>query len=180
MGFTQSHESNIFTASEAESRKGQLNGFTVAERDKKISSLVPAITGCNLRSVCTRVRQDHYNDIFKGKIPEKWDSSYYLLFSSLIGSTLMVHRSKGTVRPIEFVFDSDQRHGNRAYRLAQNFRPNGAFEGLLNVSHKDDEEFLPLQAADLFAWNVRRSLAHPHEARRDYHDAIRLPGSVTV
>lgn len=42
---------------------------------------------------------------------------------------------------------------------------------LVNIAYQDDKQFLPLQAADLLAWQVRRGFSHPEPRRRHLDEA---------
>ena len=77
----------------------------------------------------------------------------YLLFPSIIAAAVEIERIEGISQPTEFVFDSDQRFERLAYEMVPDLMPLQSFKGgIVNVSYRDDRQFLPLQAADLLAW----------------------------
>jgi len=163
-----------FKSTEAIWRRGQFRGFTTEQRDTKIDSLIGVIEQCTDRAICARVRQRDYDEIIKNNIPPKWDSAYYFLFAYLIGSTIAIEKLYGPGEPMEFVFDSDERHERPAYDLVFSLLPFQSFSGLVNVMYRDDKIFLPLQAADLLAWQIRRAFSCSKEPRRKAFDNARL------
>ena len=44
---------------------------------------------------------------------------------------------------------------------------------IVNVDYHDDRQFVPLQAADLLAWQVRRAFCETREPRRKHFDNCR-------
>jgi hypothetical protein len=163
-----------FKATEAERRRDQFDGFTIDQRDAKLDALIEVIHKCAERSICSRVRQKDYNEIVKGNIPRAWDSPYYFLFSFLIGHAVLTERFERVAEQTEFVFDSDERHDEPSRRLATELEPYSSFtEGIAKVHYQSEKLFLPLQAADLLAWQIRRAFCVTEEPRRKQFDTAR-------
>ena len=163
-----------FKASSAESRKGPFAGFTVEQRNKKIDRLIEVIGKCSRRAVCARMRQSDYNEIVKGKVPPLFDSPYYFLFPTVMGAAVNIERFDGRTESIDFVFDSDDTHEKGVRRLLPSVYGMQSFHGCVaNIIRRDDEEFLPLQAADLLAWQIRRFLCITDEPIRPHFDAAK-------
>jgi hypothetical protein len=163
-----------FKAKEAERRRDQFEGVTEEQRDAKIDALIAVIAQCAERSICARVRQTDYNEIVKGKIPPAWDSPYYFLFSFLIGHVVLTERFQRFGEQIEFVFDSDQRHEEPSLRLATELEPYSSFTGgIARIHYQSDRLLLPLQAADLLAWQIRRAFCVTTEPKRRHFDMAR-------
>jgi hypothetical protein len=165
-----------FKAVQAERLKDEFDGFSKEQRDTKIDSLIDVISQCAERSICARLKQKDYDELVKGEINKKWDSPYYLLFSWLVGSTVATERRDLENRPVEFVFDSDERHDRRAYQLFTTMQNRAYFsDQLVNVLYRSERECLPLQAADLLAWQIRRWCC-TDEKRKHFRDArYKLP-----
>jgi hypothetical protein len=162
----------IFKAASAESRKGPFAGFTVEQRNKKIDRLIEVIGKCTRRAVCARIRQRDYDDIVKGKVPPVFDSPYYFLFPIVMGAAVNIERIDGRTESIDFVFDDDETHDKGVKRLLPAVSGMQSFHGCVaNIMRRDDEKFLPLQAADLLAWQIRRFLCMTNEPRRAHYDA---------
>jgi hypothetical protein len=163
-----------FKASEAESLRsdGQWAGITKEQRDAKIDLLIEVIRRCARRAVCVRMRQRDYDELVKGNIPPAWDRPYYFLFTIMIGAAINIERLDGTSEPVEFVFDSDQTH-ERGFRAMLPELPRMQSIGgkLVNVTRADDKIALPLQAADLLAWQIRRFFSVNEPRRRHFNSA---------
>jgi hypothetical protein len=171
----QSPRIEYFKSKEAIHRHGQLRGFTEEQRDAKLDALVNVIGDCADRAFCARVRQSDYNELVKGQIPERYDSAYYFLFPFFIGAVVNMERLDGLSEPTEFVFDSDERFERLAYEMVPKLMPLKSFSGgIVSVLYRNDKEFLPLQAADLLAWQIRRAFSVTKEPRRKHFDAARL------
>ena len=164
-----------FHAAEAESCRGPFQGWDEKQRNAKIDSLIDVIEQCACWSICARVRQSDYDEIIKGRVPRKWDSPYYFLFQILIGSAVTIERLHGDSDPIEFVFDGNERFDKLSDSLVKTFYNREFFKGVVNVSYRDDKKFLPLQAADLFAWQTRRAYS-VKEPRRAHYTRSRIVG----
>ncbi len=162
-----------FKASEAERLhpKGPWGGITRLQRDAKIDALIEVIARCARRAICVRLRQRHYDEVMKGRVPPSWDDPYYLLSSMAILSAIQVERIDGESDHIDFVFDHDQNHQRNfdlmLPPLAQARSADARFGGA--VRH-DDKECLPLQAADLLAWQERRFCEPSNEPKRRHFE----------
>jgi hypothetical protein len=147
-------------------------GITEAERDAKIDRLIGVIQSFDLKAVYVRLRQSDYNEIFKGRVPEKWDSAYYCLFSSFIGLCGFVLGSEfGTDGPIEFVFDDHQKYRKHGQEFYDGFRLMIQEQTAPNVHFRNDKDLPPLQAADLLAWQARRAFCNPTETAGHFYES---------
>jgi hypothetical protein len=100
--------------------------------------------------------------------------SIFFLFAGFITSAVALEKNFGQHKPIDFVFDSDERFENPSKILYGQMMDMNYFAGrIVNVHYEDDKEFLPLQAADLLAWQVRRAFCFPNEPRRGHFDSAR-------
>jgi hypothetical protein len=169
-----------FHAVEARSLRpdGVWAGITEQERDAKIDRFVEVIQSVDIQAVYVRLKQSDYNEIFKGKVPEKWDSPYYCLFSSFVSlSGLVLAEQFGAEGPIEFVFDNHEkykRHGQEFYDGTRVFLIRD--QTAPNIHFRDDKDFPPLQAADLLAWQVRRAFCYPREENRHFDECRKAGG----
>lgn len=160
-----------FKSSEAESLRpdGQWAGVTVDQRNRKIDRLIGVIKRCAHRSFCTRIKQKDYDAIVKGNIPEKWDSPYYILFVNAIAAAINIERIDGDWDEIDFVFDKDSQHQHRFDLILPRLNGMSSLDGrFVNAVRRDEKQFLPLQAADLLAWQTRRFLQHDGGPPRDH------------
>ena len=103
-----------------------------------------------------------YDRVFKGKLARGLDYPYFLPYHNIMG-TLWRYQYNNDWHPderVDFVFDEQGKESDRA-QLMWNFTVNATpnvvrkFVGNRPI-HRDEKVFLPLQAADMFAWHVRR------------------------
>jgi hypothetical protein len=166
-----------FKSSEAESLKGQFLGVDPTDRSRKIDALLEVIGRHAQRAIYVRTRQKDYNDIIKSNVPEVWDDAYFFLMPAFISSAIALEKYVGNQEPAEFVLDNSQRLDRQAKKLRGQLLNLPQFAGrTVDILFRDEKLFLPLQAADLLAWQVRRAFSVPEEPRRaHYGKAINCP-----
>ena len=164
---------SYFKGSEAESLRpdGQWAGVTLEQRNAKIDALIEVIQRCATAAISVRVRQKDYDEIIKSSVPPEWDDAYHYLFPTFLAATLKAETDFGAGQSVEFVFDASQRLDKKSAMQYGQIRDTGGFDGrIANVLFRDEEQFLPLQAADLLAWQTRRFLSVTNEPRRPHFD----------
>ncbi|MBS1982928.1 MAG: DUF3800 domain-containing protein [Bdellovibrionales bacterium] len=161
-----------FKHAEAESLKGQFLGFTREARDAKIDALIKVIQNHVMLSIAARMRISDYNDVFRGWVPRDLDDPYYFLFTGIVLAAAGIERMYGHASPIEFVFDSSEVYENPSMVFFRHMKHRYDHVSGANVAYRDDKKFVPLQAADLLAWEVRRNFCST-EPRRRHYDAAR-------
>jgi hypothetical protein len=170
-----------FKSSEAESLKGEFAGFSAGIRNARIDRLIEIIRNRALHAISVRMKQKDYDEILRSAIPEDWDNPYFYLFTLMV---LALPRSSGIILRmndrIGVVFDRQspakkasptERRAAHIYERARAFIPAASHLG--SVSYRDDKGFVPLQAADLLAWQTRRFWCTPDEPKRLHFDAAR-------
>jgi hypothetical protein len=159
-----------FKASEAESLKEQFADFTRDQANARIDALIQVIGRHTQRAIIVRARQKDYNEVIKPNVPEIWDDAYHFLFPAFISAVLAMEKYSGAGDPAEFVFDRSQRLEKRAKIQYTQLLQIPQYARMANVSFRDEKGFLPLQAADLLAWQVRRAFCVTTEPRRARYD----------
>jgi hypothetical protein len=93
-------------------------------------------------------------------IPYEVRTPYFTCFYSVILNLTKWHASMGLTLPIDFVFDEQGVIGAEAvswYEAIKSFQPPDIARLLgADPVFRDDKKILPLQAADLLAWHLRR------------------------
>jgi hypothetical protein len=95
------------------------------------------------------------------------DKPYFLAFHHVVLGTAAQYLMRGVVNPCDFIFDEQGSIGNDVLdvwdnlkEIADDLAKNGRtdFRPFLGSKpiFRDDKSFLPLQAADFYAWQVRR------------------------
>ena len=172
---------DYFSSSEAESLRpdGQWAGVTAKERNVKIATLIEVIQRHVHRAIHVRVKQKHYNRVIRANgIPSIWDNPYYFLFPAVLSAGVFAEKYAGSGDPIEFVFDSSEQHEKRSKLQYGQLADIPLLAGrIANVLYRSEKEFLPLQAADLLAWQIRRRFCVTNEPKRpQFEDCQRCAG----
>ncbi|HEY6183905.1 MAG TPA: DUF3800 domain-containing protein [Terriglobales bacterium] len=170
---------DYFKASEAESLRenGQWAGVSVDQRNAIINSLIHVIGKHALRSISVRVNQTDYNEIIKPYVPPVWDHAYYYLFTGFMAAATSAEKYFGKNDPIEFYFDNtDKKLKKRSRMLYGQVANIPQFRNRVHDIHYEDEKtVLPLQAADLLAWQIRRRFCIEEQPRPQFEAAINCP-----
>jgi hypothetical protein len=169
---------DYFKASEAESLRsdGKWAGVSEDDRNERINAFIEVIGKHALRSLYVRVKQQDYNEVIKPYVPEQWDNAYYFLFTGIIAAGTSVEKYFGPSRPIEFVFDNANELEKPSHKLYNQVAGAPQFgKRVIKVRYEDEQQFLPLQAADLLAWQVRRRFSIEESPRPQFEAALSCP-----
>ena len=167
---------DYFKMKETHRRNGQFQGFTVLQRDRKIQQLLSLILHYRPTRLQSAISYALYEEAFKGKIAPGTDHPYFLGYYEVIGVWLRYQYCHGPKnQKVDFVFDEQQKEGDiavSAWRVGAEELP----EYLKPLTggkpvQRDDKTFIPLQAADLLAWHVRRNDAEQF-AGREFNDTV--------
>jgi hypothetical protein len=142
-------------------KRGGFAGWGDERRDRFLLTLVEIIRRHVLASVFSLVRPDEYKEwVASHGTPKGLASPYFVLYYAVISAVLRSMRSFNMDEKVEFVFDEQfnlsdrvQAYYTEAVRLME---PTLVSRLAGRPIHKSDENTPELQAADLFAWHVRR------------------------
>ena len=162
-----------FKSAEAESLRGEFSGFTAPQRNARVDALIRVIQARASQAIHVRVKQKNYIRIVKANgIPPAWDDAYYFLFPAVLSAFVGMEKYGGSGDPIEFIFDSNERVEKPSRTLYGQLANAPLFAGrIANVNYRDEKKFLPLQAADLLAWQARRRFCVHAEPKRPQFEA---------
>lgn len=147
---------------EAFGRNGQFRGWTEEDRDQKIEDLARIIRHFKPISIHASISQRQVQEIIKPVAPYGMASAYSLCFQSIIVpiATYQSRRRDLMQVPIDFIFDNQEGLGNETRELYQSVRamqPKSVQKVLSREPlFRDDKLVMPLQAADMLAWHIRR------------------------
>lgn len=148
-----------FKMKEANSLRGQFWGWSQEDRNAKVSELVRVVKGnVQLGVTCTVWWEDlkALSDEF-GEVPWK---PYPLLFHGAMAAVTQYCIQHEIDDKLRFVFGDQGIAGKRAAEVHEEVRDvlTKREKDVLGSKpvHLDDKIFLPLQAADLIAWQTRR------------------------
>lgn len=156
-------------------KDGVFGDTPLQERTEKVKRLITIINKWTDADFRCWMKLESYKRILKPTLNNfkrlrKFDHPYLWLF--VVGvleglSSVEIYGRKG--KRIQFVFDQNEGLFDKVRKRYQEFSSLDAFAEVKaivdSVEEKDDKVFLPLQAADLLAWNINRtsSKALPEE-----------------
>ncbi len=164
-----------FKSSQAERlhSTGQWKGITAQERDERIDSLIKIIGNHASQPFCVRLQQKDYDEVIKAWVPPMWQNPYYFLFIGFLSSVTSTYKYLGGAKQIEFIFDSNNQVDSPSLDLYKQVAHFEQFAGKIKDIHYEDEKiYLPLQAADLIAWQIRRRHCVTEPPRKHFDAAI--------
>lgn len=135
-------------------------GWMADERDSKLCDLIAVIRNCGLVALSFAVDSRAFKKILrepKGIMKNPDALAYAHVVTWLINSAA----TKQPPEMIELIFHrgtlSKERHIQASYEAMKEFLPKDMMAFLLDRPRfENDEQYLALQAADLFAWHSRR------------------------
>lgn len=143
----------------AHSGKGQFKNWRKPDRDKKTEELAKIIKSYAMFGVRSVLWWKDFDAVQK-RYPE-YPANPYVILQNYVMSSAIVHvMSLKIEEKIKFVFDEQGRDGAMAYHAYNMAKVNLPAEMLEYVagppSYESDRIVLPLQAADMIAWQSRR------------------------
>jgi Protein of unknown function (DUF3800) len=169
---------DYFKASEAESLRpdGQWSGISKDERNARIDALISVIGRHAKKAIHVRLKQKDYDEVIKPYVPPQWQNAYYFLFIGFLTAAVSTERYLGSGEHIDFFFDSNREVEKPSRKLYSQVANLPQFQDRIdNIFYKDEKIFLPLQAADLFAWQVRRRFSIQEPPRSQLEAALSCP-----
>jgi hypothetical protein len=163
-----------FKMNEAEQFGGQFdpaNGWNAAKRDDRVITLARIIRKHIPEKFYVAVSHASFKKYLHG-IPTRnrqtMRDPYFLLFYQMILTVAAYHAAIPRIEPCDFIFDEHGKIGRRALAWWDSFKTSAKSAAKTDFTpylgsppiFQDDKQFLPIQAADLYAWHLRRRLGH--------------------
>jgi hypothetical protein len=152
-----------FKMAEAQNLRDQFRGWPPEERDKKVLALAALIQKYRCWSAHCSVSSAEYAAIIAPVAPMPLKSPYFACFWGLIDTVARNHHQLvgSAAPPVDFIFDQQEGSELEASIWYDWLKDNGKeleIKRLLGATpiFRDDKQVLPLQAADMLAWHVRR------------------------
>jgi hypothetical protein len=167
-------------------------GWTAFIRNRKVLDLAEVIGQCRPIPVYCAMRWIDYLAHIKGKVDRRLDTPYAVLFFKLLAVNAQIQinindripnedkeRMGFAIKPVEFIFDKqgpvvEQQCLKWFYELRERVLEPHKTILSNNPQFKDDKELVPLQAADMLAWHIRR--AYANDNRKTIFDLIAPDG----
>jgi hypothetical protein len=145
--------------------------YRIIERHNVIAAISLTISTADLRKVVREIVPP--SDIEA----ENLENPYYFAVKSIIGGLAALQTEIGIAEPVDFIFDDESEKGQllSIWPLMKAAMPTDVIKMIGGTpTFRDDEQFMPLQAADLYAWWVRKW----HLAGRRDRFSVSLPWSI--
>ncbi|MFC3077811.1 DUF3800 domain-containing protein [Phenylobacterium terrae] len=155
---------------EAQGLRGPFQGWSVEARDAKVMSLARLIARYPLFSFQFSVSMTEHKQYFGDSVPYGLSKPYNVCAQALASGLARCLYQQGFREPIEFVFDTQEGADIDLTVLWPWIRRSspGPWRELLGTPRfADDRHALPLQAADMLVWHIRRM-----------HDGTDQPGAL--
>lgn len=156
-----------FKMSEAESLKGQFEGFTPEGRTARLNQFIGVILACDVQEASVVVPDREYHEIVYPVMHRNHASPYYFAFIAMVSALAAINRYSGSADATDFIFDEQCGIQNKAIRMYHLLKSNFPERQFGRVAYRTDKQMLALQAADLIAWQIRRFRCTPAEPLRD-------------
>ena len=152
---------DYFKMAEANGRGGCFRKFSEAQRNKKVFRMAQVVKQFAPHGLHVKVSTKEFNELLKPYVPWPVKTPYYILSHSMIYGLARLHDQMGLKMKCDVIFDD---HPGLAAKILPAFDLYGlgpeSWRQWISgpPSFKDDKEVLPLQAADLLAWHLRRDV----------------------
>ncbi len=149
-----------FKTKEAAQGSGEFKGWKVDAITGRVSELVRIIDNHAAFGIGCVVDCAGYKNVFPGKVARAMDNPYFMAFFGVMNCLMRLQDRIGNPKKVDYIFDQqmfeDQRVLN-AWGLYKRYAPATAIGRIGGTPRfESDRDFLPLQAADLLAWKIRR------------------------
>lgn len=159
---------------DAESGDGFFEGIDSPFRRMKVKDLARVVRDCFPTALVAQMMWNDYTNVVKGNVDSRLENPYAFLFFKILGAISYLQRRSNEVgnfgfKPVDFIFDKQGRAGLKCLDWYGHLAQRVAEPDRTIISSKprfeDDQAEIPLQAADMFAWHIRREHAFPNEDR---------------
>lgn len=149
-----------FKMKEAANLKKQFANWTEDERNKRLKELVKIIKEYASLGIQCVVNHNDYNDVIKNRIAKPLNDPYWFSFYNIIIALYRHHIDNPFTTKIDWVFDEQFKQSDQVQASWSGFikfipDPVKSILGSRPI-HQNDKLIMPLQAADMIAWTVRR------------------------
>jgi hypothetical protein len=156
-------------------------GWLPAQRLEKLECLAEVIRKHKPLSMQTSVSTRDFKQLLAPVVPYDIRHPYFACFFAIVSQSAKLAGLFGLTGPLDYVFDKQGRPGDDAaslYELMKQLQPED-IKSLMGGPPQflDDEEVLPLQAADMLAWHRRAIMeVSPTDDQRRLADSIVFEG----
>jgi hypothetical protein len=164
-----------------QNRNSPFYGWTPQQRDGRLTKFIDVINGHVTNAIVSVVPIEPYRRLFEGKFSTlALDRPYFFSFFGIIVRLVRIAKELGENGQIDLIFDT-QGGESKALFVEQ-------YKRFLEVTppefrlfcpplpkFENEQDFNPLQAADLLAWHIRR---HYYEKYTQNKDPTKEPSNI--
>jgi hypothetical protein len=172
-----------FKMYEAAALQGEFLRFSPDQRNVRLNRFIDVILAHDLQEVSIAAPEIYFREILLPILPSGHAHPYYFALVGIVTAVEAVSRHFGSIEPVDFIFDKQCGMEDKAVRMFLRLKRSLPNRHLGRIAFRDDREMLPLQAADLIAWQMRtfKSSAEPLRAelrrlhsgpRRDFRKTL--------
>jgi hypothetical protein len=165
-----------FHMAEAYRIKGKYRWKDEDQRDDKLTKLVSVLRHHAGYRVDSVLKREHYEQFVRGKLPPMIDDPYFICFYNVVLSACHLLNKIQAVGTVDWIFDEQGKIGREAvewyYWVREHAPPKVRARLGVTPTFRDDNEILPLKAADMFAWQIRRHLNEEQPKGKTHGDAL--------
>lgn len=151
---------DYFSMADANALRGQFEGWNEADRDFKVYRLASVIGAAQLSSIECSISRTDYNTLIAPNVPRGMRHPYFVCFYGVVITVARSLIGIPEAPPIDFVFDEQGPIGAEAVFMYEWIKASSDPEISARMGStpifSDDKKVLPLQAADMLAWHLRR------------------------
>jgi hypothetical protein len=144
---------------DAQSLRGQFRGWRPEDRDRKVLALARVIRYFQPHSMCCSVSRKGYLELVAPHAPYHFKNPYFACFYGITLGLAHLHADSNLTSPMDLIFD--QNSASQDVLMCYDFVraeqiPEVAASMRSTPLFRDDIDVLPLQAADMLVWHLRR------------------------
>jgi hypothetical protein len=150
--------------------------WTRKQRDRRIRELVrltKRAAGFRVESVTA---WPNYDQIVRGRVPSQFDAPYFVCFCNVILSVASFMDKANIPGAVDWVFDDQCRVGKEVLKWYEHVRASVSPQVRNRMGAKPvfrhDKDVLPLKAAGLYAWQIRRHLDQEQPKQVEHNDYL--------
>lgn len=151
---------SYFKMKEARRRRDAFQGFSEKARNKKVGDLAGVIQKHRPWGLHASISISGYKKYIEPYAPFPMRTPYYYVFYAILFGIARIHSNLGVTEPCKFIFDRQDGLPSKVIPVIDGMFETApdSWRGLIDgtPSWEDDKKVLPLQAADMLAWCVRR------------------------
>jgi hypothetical protein len=168
---------------EAQNLRDQFKGWRPDDRDRKVLALASVVRHFRPWAISCSVSREDYSELVTPYAPFQMKSPYFACFYGIVLGLARLQSRLGNPIPLDLIFDEQASQWDvlMAYDFVKaEQRPDIAAAMGSAPIFRNDKQILPLQAADMLAWHLRRDAEGTADAQHQKTLHVLREGCVNV